>query len=113
MLCEYIHNVVMPIPVKDETGVEKETVGYTDHLKATLGRYGLTRICPATATIGYDNSDSSTIPRRKAILWTDIRSPPQLPTGTLLSTTILNMREGHIGWCSSKHHKPMTCKRKE
>jgi hypothetical protein len=88
-------------------------VGYTDHLKATLGRYGLTRICPATATIGYDNSDSSTIPRRKAILWTDIRSPPQLPTGTLLSTTILNMREGHIGWCSSKHHKPMTCKRKE
>jgi hypothetical protein len=57
----------MPIPVKDETGVEKETVGYTDHLKATLGRYGLTRICPATATIGYDNSDSSTIPRRKAI----------------------------------------------
>jgi len=37
----------------------------------------------------------------------------RLFTGTLLSPTILNMREGHIGGYSSKHHKPMTCKRKE
>jgi hypothetical protein len=37
MLCEYMHNVVMPILVKDETWMEKENVGYTDFLKATLG----------------------------------------------------------------------------
>jgi hypothetical protein len=34
-----------------------------------------------------------------------------LSTGTLLSPTVLNMREGHIGGSSSQHHKPMTCKK--
>jgi hypothetical protein len=48
MLCEYMHNVVMPILVKDETGVEKENVGCTDHLKPTLGKYGLTKIFLST-----------------------------------------------------------------
>jgi hypothetical protein len=48
ILCEYMHNVVMPILVKDERGLEKGNVGYTDHLKAAIGKYGLTKTCPST-----------------------------------------------------------------
>jgi hypothetical protein len=47
-----MHNVVMPILVKDETCMEKENVGYTDQLKAILEKYGLTKICPSTCYNG-------------------------------------------------------------
>jgi hypothetical protein len=48
ILFEYMHNVVMPILVKEETRMDKENVGYTDHLKASLWKYGLTKIRPST-----------------------------------------------------------------
>jgi hypothetical protein len=48
MLCEHLHNNVLPVLVKEETGVEKDSETYVDQVKVVLGRYGLTKICPST-----------------------------------------------------------------
>jgi hypothetical protein len=102
-----LHSLVAGVDSRD-TKTNDRTLDFSNQTNMVLPRF-----VHQLATIGYDNSDSSIVPRRKAILWTDMRSLPQLPTGTLLSPAILNMREGHIGGSSSQHHKLMTCKRKE
>jgi hypothetical protein len=48
MLCEYLHNTVLPMLVKEDNGVEKDSEGYVDQVKPLLGKYGLTMICPST-----------------------------------------------------------------
>ncbi len=58
---------------------------------------GLPRYVPPPAITGSANLGSCIVPRRKATLWTGMKSPPQLPIGLILSPTISNTREGHIG----------------
>jgi hypothetical protein len=66
---------------------------------------GLPRYVPPPAITGSANLGSRIVPRRKATLWMGMKIPPQLPIGIILSPTILNMREGHIGGSSSRIHK--------
>jgi hypothetical protein len=47
MLCEYLHNTVLPMLVEEENGVKKDSEGYVDQVKKLLGKYGLTKICPS------------------------------------------------------------------
>ncbi len=47
LLCEYLHNTVLPMLMKEENGVEKDSEGYVDQVKVLLGKYGLTKICPS------------------------------------------------------------------
>ena len=47
MLCEYLHNTVLPMLMKEENGVEKYSEGYVDQVKILLGKYGLNKICPS------------------------------------------------------------------
>ncbi len=46
MLCEHLHNNVLPVLVKEETGVEKDSETYVDQVKVVLGRYGLYQDLP-------------------------------------------------------------------
>jgi hypothetical protein len=48
MLCEYLHNTVLPMLTKEENRLEKDSEGYVDQMKILLGKYGLTKICPLT-----------------------------------------------------------------
>ena len=104
MLCEYLNNT---------NRVENDSEGYVDQLKTLLEKYGITKICPSTCYNWLCKLDSCTVPRRKAILWTGMVSPPQLPTGLLLFPATSNTREGHIGGSSSRHLKHLTCKKRE
>jgi hypothetical protein len=38
MLCEYLHNTVLQMHVKEDNGVEKDSEGYVDQVKTLLGR---------------------------------------------------------------------------
>ena len=48
MLCQYLHNTLLPVMIKEETGIEKGSDSYTEALKETLYKHGLTKICPST-----------------------------------------------------------------
>jgi hypothetical protein len=48
MVCEYLHNTVLPMLVKEDIGLERESDGYVDAVRTVLGKYGLTKICPST-----------------------------------------------------------------
>ena len=110
MLCEYMHTVVMPILVKDETGVEKENVGYTDYLKVTLGKYGLTKIFPSTCYNWLRQLGFQYCTQKKGYFVDGHEKPA---TVAYQDAFISRYFEGHIGGSSSQHHKLMTCKRKE
>jgi hypothetical protein len=44
MLCHYLHNTLLAIMIKEETGIEKGGDGYIDMLKEILYKHGLTKI---------------------------------------------------------------------
>jgi hypothetical protein len=48
MLYEYLHNTVLPMLVKEENRVEKDSEGYVDQVKTLLEKYCLAKICPST-----------------------------------------------------------------
>jgi hypothetical protein len=48
MVCDYLHNTVLPMLVKEDIGLEQESDGYVDAVRTVLGKYGLTKICPST-----------------------------------------------------------------
>jgi hypothetical protein len=48
MVCEYLHNTMLPMLVKEDVGLEQESDGYLDTVRTVLGKYGLTKICPSS-----------------------------------------------------------------
>jgi hypothetical protein len=77
MLCQYLHNTLLPVMIKEETGIEKGSNSYTEALKETLYKHGLPKFARQRATTGSASWDLRTVPRRKATLWTGMKSQPQ------------------------------------
>ena len=65
MMCEYIHETILPQMVKERTPVEKDSEEYDNELKTLLSEFGLTSVCPSTVYLWMKRLGFKYEPRRK------------------------------------------------